>query len=152
MTSETTEKKIYVIIPKNSKNFKNFENHYGIIVIILTWIYLYFALIPTLYDGLKDFFFHSGTNILINLTEKLILSSTTLSPYLGGGGNKGQVEIGTPLFYAYCGIGGILSCGITHTGFFLNFQKIFLLNFVIFLAIVPLDLVKCRIQVYFFKL
>ena len=32
-------------------------------------------------------------------------------------------------YYALCGFGGILSCGITHTG------------------IVPLDLVKCRIQV-----
>lgn len=39
------------------------------------------------------------------------------------------VEFGTPKFYFFCGIGGILSCGITHT------------------AIVPLDLVKCRIQV-----
>lgn len=32
-------------------------------------------------------------------------------------------------YYALCGFGGILSCGITHT------------------AVVPLDLVKCRIQV-----
>lgn len=38
-------------------------------------------------------------------------------------------EFGTPKFYALCGIGGIISCGVTHT------------------AIVPLDLVKCRIQV-----
>uniref|UniRef100_A0A7E4V3C1 Phosphate carrier protein, mitochondrial n=1 Tax=Panagrellus redivivus TaxID=6233 RepID=A0A7E4V3C1_PANRE len=39
------------------------------------------------------------------------------------------VEFGTGKYYALCGLGGILSCGITHT------------------AIVPLDLVKCRIQV-----
>ncbi|KAL7072384.1 hypothetical protein ACQ4LE_008586 [Meloidogyne hapla] len=123
MTSETTEKKIYVIIPKNSKNF---ENHYGIFAIIFTWVYLYFAFIPTLYDGLKDFFLHSGTNILIN-TANIILSST-ISPYLAEK-KGGQVEFGSPKFYLYCGIGGILSCGITHT------------------AIVPLDLVKCRIQV-----
>lgn len=32
-------------------------------------------------------------------------------------------------YYALCGFGGILSCGLTHT------------------AVVPLDLVKCRIQV-----
>jgi solute carrier family 25 phosphate transporter 3 len=32
-------------------------------------------------------------------------------------------------FFAFCGLGGILSCGITHT------------------ALVPLDLIKCRIQV-----
>jgi len=43
--------------------------------------------------------------------------------------NSDTVELGSPKFYALCGIGGILSCGITHT------------------AIVPLDLVKCRIQV-----
>jgi len=38
-------------------------------------------------------------------------------------------EFGSGTYYAYCGLGGILSCGITHT------------------AVVPLDLVKCRIQV-----
>ena len=32
-------------------------------------------------------------------------------------------------YYAICGFGGILSCGLTHT------------------AVVPLDLIKCRIQV-----
>ncbi|EFO96985.1 hypothetical protein CRE_27880 [Caenorhabditis remanei] len=40
-----------------------------------------------------------------------------------------QVEFGTGKYYAYCAFGGVLSCGITHT------------------AMVPLDLVKCRIQV-----
>merc|ERR1712019_249998 len=38
-------------------------------------------------------------------------------------------EFGSAKYYALCGFGGILSCGITHT------------------AVVPLDLVKCRIQV-----
>lgn len=38
-------------------------------------------------------------------------------------------EFGSRQYFALCGLGGILSCGITHT------------------AIVPLDLVKCRIQV-----
>lgn len=38
-------------------------------------------------------------------------------------------EYGSSKYYALCGLGGILSCGITHT------------------AVVPLDLVKCRIQV-----
>jgi len=38
-------------------------------------------------------------------------------------------EFGSSTYYAYCGLGGILSCGITHT------------------ALTPLDLVKCRIQV-----
>lgn len=38
-------------------------------------------------------------------------------------------EYGSGKFFALCGLGGFLSCGITHT------------------AVVPLDLVKCRIQV-----
>jgi len=38
-------------------------------------------------------------------------------------------EFGSGKYYALCGLGGILSCGITHT------------------AVVPLDLIKCRIQV-----
>jgi len=38
-------------------------------------------------------------------------------------------EAGTPKFYALCAFGGLLSCGLTHT------------------AVVPLDLVKCRMQV-----
>ncbi|KAK3558312.1 hypothetical protein QTP86_014698 [Hemibagrus guttatus] len=38
-------------------------------------------------------------------------------------------EFGSSKYYALCGFGGILSCGITHT------------------AVVPLDLVKCRLQV-----
>jgi len=38
-------------------------------------------------------------------------------------------EFGSQKYYALCGFGGILSCGITHT------------------AVVPLDLVKCRLQV-----
>lgn len=36
---------------------------------------------------------------------------------------------GSLKYYALCGFGGILSCGLTHT------------------AVVPLDLVKCRLQV-----
>ncbi|VEN60291.1 unnamed protein product [Callosobruchus maculatus] len=38
-------------------------------------------------------------------------------------------EFGSLHYFALCGLGGILSCGITHT------------------AVVPLDLVKCRLQV-----
>lgn len=38
-------------------------------------------------------------------------------------------EFGSLKYYALCGFGGILSCGLTHT------------------AVVPLDLVKCRLQV-----
>ena len=42
---------------------------------------------------------------------------------------KQSCEFGSAKYYALCGVGGILSCGLTHT------------------AVVPLDLVKCRIQV-----
>ena len=38
-------------------------------------------------------------------------------------------EVGSAKFFALCGFGGVLSCGITHT------------------AVTPLDLVKCRLQV-----
>lgn len=38
-------------------------------------------------------------------------------------------KFGSSKYYALCGFGGILSCGLTHT------------------AVVPLDLVKCRLQV-----
>uniref|UniRef100_A0A8C5LDD2 Solute carrier family 25 member 3 n=1 Tax=Jaculus jaculus TaxID=51337 RepID=A0A8C5LDD2_JACJA len=38
-------------------------------------------------------------------------------------------EFGSMKYYALCGLGGVLSCGLTHT------------------AVVPLDLIKCRMQV-----
>ena len=40
-----------------------------------------------------------------------------------------KIELYTPEYYAYCGLGGILSCGLTHT------------------AVTPIDLLKCRKQV-----
>lgn len=40
-----------------------------------------------------------------------------------------EVEFGSTKFFVLCGIGGIISCGSTHT------------------LVVPLDLVKCRLQV-----
>lgn len=39
-------------------------------------------------------------------------------------------EYGSNKYYLLCGFGGVLSCGLTHT------------------AVVPLDLIKCRIQVF----
>ena len=41
----------------------------------------------------------------------------------------GMVEFGSNEYYAKCAVGGAISCGLTHT------------------MIVPLDLVKCRMQV-----
>ncbi|OWF34701.1 phosphate carrier protein, mitochondrial-like [Mizuhopecten yessoensis] len=43
--------------------------------------------------------------------------------------SSNSCEFGSNKYFALCGFGGILSCGLTHT------------------ALVPLDLVKCRIQV-----
>lgn len=40
-----------------------------------------------------------------------------------------EVEFGSNKFFLLCGLGGIISCGSTHT------------------FVVPLDLVKCRLQV-----
>jgi len=42
---------------------------------------------------------------------------------------ESSCEVGSAKFYGLCAFGGLLSCGLTHT------------------AVVPLDLVKCRIQV-----
>jgi hypothetical protein len=44
-------------------------------------------------------------------------------------GDEYSCEFGSTKFYALCALGGVLSCGITHT------------------AVTPLDLVKCRLQV-----
>jgi solute carrier family 25 phosphate transporter 3 len=56
---------------------------------------------------------------------------------LGGGGGKPfsinspneKIEMYSPAFYAACTAGGIASCGLTH------------------MAVTPLDLVKCNMQV-----
>lgn len=42
---------------------------------------------------------------------------------------RGKIEMHSPLFYVACTVGGMLSCGLTH------------------MAITPLDLVKCNMQV-----
>jgi len=43
--------------------------------------------------------------------------------------SKEPIKLYSPAYYYYCGIGGILSCGLTHT------------------AVTPMDLVKCNAQV-----
>lgn len=42
--------------------------------------------------------------------------------------NEGKIQMYSPQFYAACAVGGIASCGLTHT------------------LVVPLDIVKCRMQ------
>merc|ERR1712025_1492983 len=49
---------------------------------------------------------------------------------VAGAADEGDsCEFGSAKYFALCGFGGVLSCGITHT------------------AVTPLDLVKCRLQV-----
>ena len=62
---------------------------------------------------------HFGSCISINLLTDM------------SSGSQYSCEVGSPKFYTLCAFGGLLSCGLTHT------------------AVVPLDLVKCRIQVWF---
>ena len=70
-----------------------------------------------------DVVMYAVVNVAVELTN------TGSSGFSAGGGDT--VEFGSGKYFALCGLGGVLSCGITHT------------------AIVPLDLVKCRIQVGF---
>eukprot|EP00245_Coleochaete_scutata_P012162 TRINITY_DN4682_c0_g1_i1.p1 TRINITY_DN4682_c0_g1~~TRINITY_DN4682_c0_g1_i1.p1 ORF type:complete len:373 (+),score=45.56 TRINITY_DN4682_c0_g1_i1:102-1220(+) len=45
------------------------------------------------------------------------------------GNEQGKIKLYSPQFYAACTVGGILSCGLTH------------------MAVTPLDLVKCNMQI-----
>ncbi|CAL1537622.1 unnamed protein product [Lymnaea stagnalis] len=57
------------------------------------------------------------------------VSPTRTIAAAAGADSENSCEFGSAKYYALCGFGGLLSCGITHT------------------AVVPLDMVKCRIQV-----
>ncbi|KAJ3652815.1 hypothetical protein Zmor_018748 [Zophobas morio] len=67
----------------------------------------------------------------MGLVKSLVAGRTiaAAAANVGGTAEGYSCEFGSPHYFALCGLGGVLSCGITHT------------------AIVPLDLVKCRIQV-----
>ncbi len=56
-------------------------------------------------------------------------SGRTLAAAASSSATQYSCEYGSTKYYLLCGLGGILSCGITHT------------------AVTPLDLVKCRLQV-----
>ena len=55
--------------------------------------------------------------------------SMDCDPLFPAADSEVSCDFGSMKYYALCGFGGILSCGLTHT------------------AIVPLDLVKYRLQV-----
>jgi hypothetical protein len=130
MTSETlsksAEKQAIIVTPFGKKSNDGFISYSGIIVIILTWCYVYFACIGTLYDGISSFLWSSDRIHVLSgvATEFAVTVASNLIDVSGA-----PVEFGSGKYFALCGVGGILSCGITHT------------------AIVPLDMIKCRIQV-----
>ncbi|GAQ80401.1 Mitochondrial phosphate carrier protein [Klebsormidium nitens] len=61
----------------------------------------------------------------ISLREKFNIGKKVFVPAAG----EGKIEMYSPQFYAACTVGGILSCGLTH------------------MAVTPLDLVKCNMQI-----
>ena len=67
---------------------------------------------------------HQKTNELIQRRKIAFAAAASSAP-----ANPGEVPYGSLEYYLKCAFGGALSCGLTHT------------------AVVPLDLVKCRIQV-----
>lgn len=79
---------------------------------------------------------------LLHFDPKAHRNPTLLSASSNGNSSKNflvpapseprKIELYSPAFYAACTTGGILSCGLTH------------------MAVTPLDLVKCNMQVFFF--
>lgn len=61
---------------------------------------------------------------------KMVIPSPS-EPAAGGGSNS--IKMFTPAYYAACAVGGSLCCGVTH------------------MAVTPLDLVKCNMQVMIFS-
>ncbi|KAI3385849.1 hypothetical protein SNEBB_000605 [Seison nebaliae] len=65
---------------------------------------------------------------IANCESNVSSSSSYRSLYAAAATKKSDIVFGSPKYYALCGVGGVLSCGLTHTG------------------VVPLDMVKCRLQ------
>lgn len=63
----------------------------------------------------------AGTEKALVPSRNIMAAATTT--------DDSPVEFGSTKYFMLCGLGGILSCGTTHT------------------MVVPLDLVKCRLQV-----
>ncbi|MFH4973357.1 hypothetical protein AB6A40_000066 [Gnathostoma spinigerum] len=114
MTSETLTKPRFIPVDGRSN-----RDSFGTLIIISAWIFLYFHVLTYLYDGIVAFLYGwEATPILSSITTTPLTEATAY-----------EVRLGSAKYFALCGLGGVISCGITHTG------------------IVPLDLVKCRIQV-----
>ncbi|XLS98618.1 hypothetical protein HN51_041353 [Arachis hypogaea] len=92
-------------------------------------------------NSLIPSFLYSSSSSAKTLSFQKILTSPSSSPAAapsGGNGGAfmipspsepGKIEMYSPAFYAACTAGGILSCGLTH------------------MAVTPLDLVKCNMQI-----
>ncbi|EFO28242.2 phosphate carrier protein [Loa loa] len=75
-------------------------------------------------------FVDQSPRVRSSLFQYLPLRNLFCSSVDGGFGKSDEeVEFGSLKYFLLCGVGGVISCGTTHT------------------AIVPLDLIKCRIQV-----
>jgi len=71
----------------------------------------------------------SSSNNELSLPKSSVIPSRNIAFAAAAATPQYSCEIGSAKYYAHCGLGGAISCGFTHT------------------AIVPLDLVKCRLQV-----
>ncbi|CAL5401444.1 unnamed protein product [Camellia sinensis] len=76
-----------------------------------------------------EFFAINGGNILPERETDRMISSSPKSFVIPAPSEPGKVQLYSPQYYAACTVGGILSCGLTH------------------MAVTPLDLVKCNIQI-----
>lgn len=54
MTSETSAKVPLIL---SSSGGRSTRVYYGMLVVLLCWLYIYFQVIGTLYDGVVDFFY-----------------------------------------------------------------------------------------------
>lgn len=117
MTSETFEKY------PNLSNLIRRPFRAGIVVILTTWVFLYFHVIAQLFDGTMQFLQTWNTTPVIKTS--VLSNNKVINEKV-----KGEVPFGSFYYFFLCGIAGVISCGITHT------------------SIVPLDLTKCRMQVY----
>ncbi|VDK42127.1 unnamed protein product [Anisakis simplex] len=138
MTSETLSKQPFLLL--RAKNWfdyrcsmrlqryrRQISSWSGVIVIVCMWIFMYFHVVALLYDGIAQFLYSWDTSQYLMKASYHLVSSTIATKLIQAA--PGEVPYGSLQFFAYCGLGGIISCGTTHT------------------SIVPLDLVKCRIQV-----
>ena len=88
------------------------------------------SLVPSFVYNSRSFSSSSSSSAkLFGLDAAAMRSKTTEERIVVPAPKEGKIRMYSPAFYAACTVGGILSCGLTHT------------------AVTPLDLVKCNMQV-----